>query len=156
MIAALDTNILVRAFRDSEPDHQSIIGLIGRSIKICYDFEEVIVREYEANVGRTPGYRKWYARLQQVQGIHYCTGKFPRKHRSTLTTLGCHEPSDHAFIGTAYNSGRILVSEDSDVGKGPNGHRKPHCDALNYLTNTMSLNVYDAIEFCQLLWPSAA
>ena len=156
MIVAIDTNILVKAFNDSEPDHQSIVGVVGRRFKICHDFEGMIRGEYDRNLGGTKAYRKWYIRLQQVQAIHFCTGKFPEKHRAKLTNLSCHQSSDHAFIGAAFNSDRILVSEDSDVGKGPRGSVKPHYDALAYLTGDMKMRVYDAAEFCQKLWPNSS
>jgi len=68
------------------------------------------------------------------------------KHSSKLSELGCHEPTDHVFIAVAFNSDKHLISEDSDVGKGPKGNQPPHCKALEYLTHTMGITIYDAQE----------
>lgn len=146
----LDTNILVEAYSEHEPDHMYVVSTVVQVGTLCIDTEGQILREYERNLGTAPGYRKAYQRLVQRQAIHYCSSHLSTRHVSKLRASQCHEPSDHIFIGVAYNSGRILVSEDSDVGKGPKGHESPHCDALKYLTVDMGLKVLDAREFSAL------
>ena len=153
MIFAVDTNILVKAFQEGEPDHRAVTVFIERTGKVCHDHGRVISGEYEKHVGTVIGYRKWYQRLQQRQAIYYCDTHIPERHRSKLFKLGCHEPPDHVFIGVAYNSDRVLVSEDSDIGKGSKGHQFPYCDVLDYLTNEMNLDICDAAEFCSRYWP---
>ena len=66
---AVDTNILINAFANLEPDHLSIVVSIGVSHNtcICLDYGSVILNEYEKNLSKNPGYRKWYNRLHQKQ-----------------------------------------------------------------------------------------
>lgn len=146
MIVAIDTNILRQAFVDEEVDHRTVVQFVVQKHDLCHDHDKVILQEYQRNVGKSLGFRKWYQRLQQRQAIHYCSGKLPESCSSKLSRLGCHEPSDQVFVGVAYNSDKILISEDSDVGKGPKGSESPHRDAHRYLTQAMGLRVYDAAE----------
>lgn len=152
MVLTIDTNILVKAFVNEEPVHRAIVSLLtSGGSSLGHDHEGIIHREYESNVGRRIGFRKWYTRLHQLRAIYFCTYKIPERDRECLVTLGCKGIEDHAFIGVAFNSDRILISEDSDVGKGPKGHEPPHCDILKYLTTKMGLKVFDADEALQSL-----
>lgn len=152
----IDTNILVNAFTHNEHEHRMLTHCItGSETAICFDWSEIISKEYERNVGNLQGYRKWRKRLKERMAIHYCDAGLPNQHKSRLANLGCHEPSDQVFVGVAFHSGKILISEDSDVGKGPKGACYPHCEALKYLTETMEVRVYDAKEACASLWSIA-
>lgn len=146
----LDTNILIKAYRDYEPEHVYAVSTVVQMGMLCLDNEAQILEEYRRNLGTNLGYRKAYQRLVQRQAIHFCSSHISARHASKLRASQCHEPSDHILIGVAYNSGKILVSEDSDVGKGPKGHEPPHCDAFKYLTDDMGLQVLDAHEFSAL------
>lgn len=148
MRLTVDTNILINAFEKYEPDHMSVVYGFGapNGPHLNYDMQGVIVGEYENNVGSTIGFRKWYQRLHKLQAINYCDGKLSNRHREKLSLLGCHEPSDHTFVAVAYHSDKILISEDSDFGKGPKGNILPHCKALVYLNEKMGISVYDAKE----------
>lgn len=125
----------------SRPD--SMVGM---------DVDNIILDEYERNLSRSNGYRKWLTRLWEKQRVHWCTGRLPNHHSSTLGRYGCHEPTDQTFVGVAYNSDRVLISEDSDVGKGPKGGDPPHCYAGEYLANDMGIQVYSAQEACDSCW----
>ncbi len=151
MGVTIDTNILVNAYNNMEPDHLAVVTQFGvrNNLYINFDHNNVIFRQYENEVGSREGYRKWYKRLLDMKKIYLCSGQLPARHRRKLETVGCHEPSDHVFIGTAFNSDRILITEDSDMGKGPNGNIPPHDIALEYLTETMELQVFDAEEYLE-------
>jgi len=151
MIVAIDTNILVNAFHEQEPDYLQVVTSVDGRRKVCHDHKNVILREYEGKVGSLLGFQKWYRRLHQLQAIHYCCGKLPERHQSELTRLGCHQSSDHVFIAVAYHSEKILFTEDSDMGKGPKGKCPPHDRALAYLEGTLGLTVCDAREALHLL-----
>lgn len=147
MNIAIDTNILVQAFCNWEPVHIVVTSFVTQKLhNLCFDFEGSISNEYQKNVGRSEAYRKWYKRITDVKALYYCSGKLNHAHKDQLCKFGCHEPIDHAFIAVAFNSDRHLISEDSDVGKGPKGNQSPHCDALKYLNGTMGITVYDAHE----------
>lgn len=96
-------------------------------------------------------YKKWFKKLMQTQRIYQYDGKLDKKHRTDLSGLGCHEPSDHVFIAVALKADKVLISEDSDVGKGPKGCLKPHCDALEYLKGEMGISVYEPDEFLAVI-----
>lgn len=152
MIIVIDTNIIVKAFKYDEPDHRHLTGLIGRNNrKLSCDesTQGTIFQEYRRNVGNYGGYQKWFTRLVQRQAIHFQNKySLTKKDQTCLKGYECHEPTDLVFIGVAYHSGKILISEDSDVGKGPKGYLPPHCDALQYLTENMGVTVLDAQEAC--------
>lgn len=142
----MDTNILVRAYIDFEPDYLEVTTLAVKKFQLCLDFGNIIDKEYRSNLDRSLGFQKWYKRLKDKNGVYLCDGKLPKKHRSRLAGLGCHEPSDHVFIGVAFHTDRVLLSEDSDVGKGTRGGESPHPAALRYLTENMHIRVFDAGE----------
>lgn len=152
-VITIDTNILIKAFIDLDPYHVDVMTYVSRPGEmIGHDIENMIITEYQKNLGKSNGFQKWYNRLCQKHAIHFCEGSLPHCHRSTLITFGCHELTDHAFVGVAYNSSRILISEDSDVGKGPKGCNPPHCDAGAYLRDVMGIQVYSAEEACDSCW----
>lgn len=144
---ALDTNVLVNAFDEMEFDHLRVVTEFGDSKhNVCLDYNSIIKNEYEKNLGKNRGYRKWFQRLFQNQQFYWCNGHLTQYHKDKLKSLGCHEPTDQTFIGVAYNTDRILISEDSDVGKGPKGNMPPHAEALRYLQNEMKMKILDASE----------
>jgi len=147
MNLAIDTNILVQAFCKWEPVHTVVTSFVTQKLhNLCFDSEGCISKEYERNVGKSDAHRKWYKRITAVKALYYCSGKLNQTHKTQLCQLGCHESTDHAFIAVAFNSDKHLISEDSDVGKGPKGNQPPHCNALKYLNDEMGITVYDAQE----------
>lgn len=148
-----DTNILVQAFVRFKSDHIAILHTITREkLRLGLDQGKGIRKEYENNLSGSEFYRKWIQEVEKRGQVNQ-VGKsdLPDKHKQLLKKYGCHEPSDHIFIGVAFHSDKILVSEDSDMGKGPKGHESPHPKALKYLTDNMGLTVYDAAEACHNL-----
>lgn len=152
MNITVDTNILVIAFIENEVDYLSLVyQIVQDDLHICHDHQGEIIKEYTRNLKSSKAFRKWYKRLNQNKTIYYCSSNMNKKFIKDLTALGCHEPSDHVFLGVAVNSDKILVTEDSDFGKGPKGDEIPHCKALEYLSNHLSIRVYDATEACEFL-----
>ncbi len=150
MQITIDTNILIRACADVSWDHIALLKRVQtRGCGICFDYEGSILKEYERNLSDNEAFRKWY---QESHGSFYWySGKLFKNYIRRLTCLGCHEPSDHVFIAVSLNSGRILFTEDSDMGKGPNGRIPPHDQALEYLEQELGLTVCDCGEANQLL-----
>lgn len=152
-VITIDTNILIKAFVDQDPYHIDVTTYASRQGEmIGHDTGNVILAEYQKNLGKSGGFQKWYNRLCQRQAVHFCEGSLPQRHSSSLACRGCHEPTDQVFVGVAYNSGKILISEDSDVGKGSKGCDPPHCDAGAYLRDVMEIQVYSAEEACSSCW----
>lgn len=146
---SVDTNMLISAFVNAEQEHMDVVQWIGGRERICWDFADMVRQEYERNIGKTVFFQKWIARLKQRNAIEWCDGRLDRKHVSKLTPLGCHEPTDQAFIAIAYRTDKLLITEDSDMGKGTKGHEEPHCSALRYLADEMGINVMSAEEACE-------
>lgn len=153
-IVTIDTNILIKAFEDREPIHNLIVNksVLQDGPKIGVDFDDVVLGEYRKNLKSNLGFNKWYKKVSQRGGFSFVNGRLPEKHKKNLRPLGCHEPTDHQFLGVALRTDRIFISEDSDVGKGPNGCVEPHISALKYITDDMKVNVYDADEACSLFY----
>lgn len=145
----LDTNILIGAFGEKpKSDHQSIPkAILEKKFCLGWDSQRSICKEYEKHLSGLTSYQKWLQTLQQRNQVCYVTkSDLLPSDQDFLKAHGCHQASDHVFIGVAFHSGKILVSEDSDMGKGPKGHESPHPKALKYLTDNMGLTVYDAAE----------
>ncbi len=155
VIVVIDTNIIIKAFREAEQDRLRVATLIGRKqFKLGCDngHEGEIIKEYKKHLEGCMFYEKWFQRLMQLQAIrHLSSYKLHKKHIKSLSKHECRQASDLVFIGVAYHSGKILVSEDSDVGKGPKGNQPPHTEALAYLTQQMGLKIWDAREACEQL-----
>lgn len=147
MILAIDTNILVNAFKEGESEHLDVVSLVNLfEFKVGFDFNGVVEGEYQNNLAQSKSYQKWRKRLLERKATHQCAANLPQRHKAQLSTFGCHEPTDHVFIGVAFSTDKILISEDSDVGKGPKGGLAPHCEALHYLTHSMAMKVFEARE----------
>lgn len=146
----IDTNILVKAFCDDEVDHRCVASSIAsKKLRLALDYGEGICKEYRNNVGKKQGFEKWWVRLHQIRAFDYFSGQLKNQYRSKLKSLGCHEDSDHIFLAVAYNADRILITEDSDFGKGPKGNHPPHSQALHYIQTTMGIIVMDAKQACE-------
>lgn len=145
MRVTIDTNILVTAFLEHSWDHLSVTVLV-RTIgsKVCLDSGSRILTEYRNKLAELELFQKWYTEVSPQ--FEWYSGKLPKRHANFLSNHGCHEPSDHVFIAVAHRSGKVLFTEDSDMGKGPRGKDPPHDQALAYLEGTLGLTVCDAKE----------
>lgn len=150
MRVTIDTNILVNAFGECLGDYSSVTRLVQTTGDgICLDFGYCILGEYENNLSEVELFRKWYGEVSPQFEWH--SGRLSNKHAKFLSNCGCHEPSDHVFIAVAYRCGKILFTEDSDMGKGPKGKEHPHPQALAYLEGELGLTVCDVKEALLML-----
>lgn len=150
MKVTVDTNILINAFHYGNMDHSDLTSYIRQEgCVLCMDFEEKIYREYRNKLSGNELFQKWYQIISNQ--LFYCDGRLSNSHKIQLCKYDCHEPADHIFISVAYNSDKIIFTEDSDMGKGPKGSDVPHCHALQYLQQQLGLQVCDAIEAIALL-----
>jgi len=148
---AIDTNVIVKAFKDRQPEHCELVYSVPRYFHLVLDYNQKIQKEYRNNVGLAQGFQKWWKHLQRKKAFAWAEGNLDNKHRCRLSSLGCHEDLDHTVLAVAYNTDKLLVSEDSDFGKGPKGSEPPHCDALAYIRDKMGVCVLDAHEAVELL-----
>lgn len=151
MRVTVDTNILINAFQKFSRLHQGVLSLIeATEAVICLDIGQMITHEYRKELSGVEQFEKWYQEMFTCFDSRY-KGRLPSKHVKKLTKCGCHEDSDHVFIAVAWESGRILLTEDSDMGKGPKGQIPPHDQALAYLESVLNLTVHDAQEALSML-----
>lgn len=150
MHLTVDTNILDKGFIEFSTHHLLVLYAIASTRKvICVDSGGQITREYRNKLSGRENFEKWYKEV--VLDSRY-RGQLAPRHANELTKLGCHQQSDHIFIAVAYESSdKILLTEDSDMGKGPKGQEEYHKKALDYLLNTVGIRVYDASEARDLL-----
>lgn len=150
MRVTIDTNILANAFRELSWDHLSVTVLVQTTGSgVCLDSDSRMDTEYRNNLSGLELFEKWYREVSSQLEWH--SGRLSRKHAKILSSHGCHEPQDHVVIAVAYHSGRVLFTEDSDMGKGLKGKVPSHDQALAYLEGTMGLTVCDAKEALRLL-----
>jgi len=108
-----------------------------------------MIEEYRKKLSGKEFFEKWYQ--ENCTYFQWYSGKLSKKHVSILSELGCHEPPDHIVIAVAFNSGKILFTEDSDMGKGEKGQMPPHNKALEYLQTELKLQVCDCDEAIDLV-----
>jgi hypothetical protein len=54
-------------------------------------------------------------------------------------------------VAVTLNSGQVIVTEDSDYGKGKDEKAKEKQHILEYLTTHLNIKVYDVDEICSTL-----
>ena len=113
------------------------------------DCHQKIEHEYRKKLGGTEMFEKWY---KEATIDCRFQGKLSERNLTALTKLGCHESSDHVFIAVAIESpDKILLTEDSDMGKGVKGQEMTSRQILAHLTDTLKLEVFDANEALEFL-----
>jgi len=89
-------------------------------------------------------FEKWYKEIWQR--VAPASGQLENRYVTHLRKLGCHEPSDHVFVAVARRTGRYLVTEDSDFGKGHLNRALAKAGVTDYLREKLGLTVHDAQE----------
>lgn len=152
MRVVVDTNIIVKAVKEHEPDHLGVILSIRQKHTLVLDFERRLLGEYEDNLGREALYRKWLKELERQTRIEWSNGHLDNAHRQRLIQLGLHEEEDHVIVALADHTDRYIVTEDSDFGKGDSVRAQAYMGVLSYLTGTMGMTVHTAAEAVLCLW----
>lgn len=142
----LDTNIFHAAFNDSTSDAMSVLHKIKTDIKlgICLDNEYEIIDEYFGQ-SCSELIQRWILRTfgNIPNKIYYCSSNLDDCVEFELKRLN-FEPADLPFVGTAYNSDKIIVTEDSDYGVGSNLKAQTPIkqSVLQYL-QSIGMTIYD-------------
>ncbi len=152
MQIVIDTNILYKAAHDFSQDHMAVMTFtVYLKHQLVLDHKGDLLKEYREEVGKYGLFQKWYKELQNKRLIHYCNGVLSSRIAQTLTELGLHEPEDHVVVALALNSGKYIVTEDSDFGKGDLARAAEHEVVREHLTNDLGLLLHDATEACEQL-----
>lgn len=151
MKIAIDTNIMINAFQNNDIDALTFLlnFLSNLDHQLAVDYEGIIIKEYSSNLANNELYNKFYVRLTgNSDRLFFISCKYDNKHKNGLLLLGFNGKEDHAFTGVAYNCDKIIVTEDSDFGKGPNpkANESDKQAVLMYMTNLMGLMIYDSKE----------
>lgn len=112
---------------------------------LCCDHETKIYNEYmKQSCGRL--IQLWLKELNKSKNrIEYESSNLNDGVRYKLNCLGFHEESDQAFVGLAINASAVIITEDSDYGKGCPERARDKQDVLRYL-ESLSLGIYDYSE----------
>ena len=147
MQVVLDTNVLCGAVMASSMSHVAVMASIPTmQHRIVLDHDGCLLQEYRDNLSRHLLFRKWYLELQMRSLIDFANGHLVQRVAQDLTALGLHEPEDHVIVSLAINSGKYIITEDSDFGKGPSPKALEHQGVLTHLTHTVGLTLHDATE----------
>ena len=106
--------------------------------------EGKILAEYRGKCSGIELFEKWYQEIRQR--VEQVPGRLENRHATRLSKLSCHEPSDHVFVAVAGRTGRYLVTEDSDFGKGHVNRSLAKAGVTAYLREKLNLTVHDAKE----------
>jgi predicted nucleic acid-binding protein len=152
MLVVLDTNILCKAVLLGNLDHISVLMLMMQ-YKHCLtlDYEHMLENEYRGEVGKYELFTKWWKEMHGRALVYFCDGHLSERIAQDLMRLGFHEPQDHLVIALAIHSGKYIITEDSDFGKGDPIRAGEHVAILNYLSNSLELIVDNAAEACERL-----
>jgi len=144
----IDTNILCKGFQDKDIDIVTMIlnFRTNEKIAIGLDLDGLMLGEYTNEVGKDEFYRKWITHFTNTNRIHYQDGKLQRKIKNELLKRGFHEESDQTFVAVSLKLDKVIITEDSDYGKGKEAKAKNHMHVLDYMTNQLGMKVFDSKE----------
>ena len=152
MRIVLDTNIIVKAIKDSSWDHLAVLNLLRLfEQNLLLDYEGILFGEYRANAGNHDLFQKWFQEMQNRGLLLWESGHLSNRVAGELRRHHLHEPGDHVVIALAINGDHYIITEDSDFGKGDSARAAHHQDAWNYLCNELMLTIHDAREACEKL-----
>lgn len=147
----LDTGIWVKGLKKDEYLREAYIVLQfmnEKDVGMAVDEDGLIFREYRDNFPRNcrekRNFELWMKQLFSKQKIRLVNYRLTDEIKADLVRVKFHEEEDWVFIGTALNSDKIIVSEDSDYGiKGEKGHE----EAFQYLTGRLALRLYSSSSY---------
>lgn len=160
MRVVVDTNILVKAFKDVDfPTMKMLINHFSEDspdMMIVIDFDGVVHKEYRTEVGHTELYQKWFTLLESNHQIEYQDGTLANKIAKALREMGFHEASDQTFVALALKTDHTIITEDSDYGKGKPDKAEKNKHILEYMQDKLLLHVLDSSEAAHFLREVAA
>ena len=151
MNIVLDTNVLKNSFDYQECNCSTIIPacfILFKNLKICLDYEDYIYNEYKKNVKNKELMEKFLKKLMAESRVIYQSSDLDNKIREELNKKNFHEVNDQVFVAVALNNDKIIVTEDSDYGKGKQEKAltKEKQEVLSYMTNILKMTILNYEE----------
>lgn len=114
MEIVIDTNVL---YQEVNFDALGLLIHIVRSskIKVCLDYENLILKEYKKRISKNRFLTSWFASMTKSKKFSYYSSNMKLKIKKKLINLKFHT-KDFKFVAVAYNSNSelIVVEVDSD------------------------------------------
>lgn len=150
----VDTTILINAFRKRQILWDAVImGLIadtcvsrGPYLRVCLDVKGWIRKEYFDSLDNDREFQRWYSEI--AGNIEFVETQEPPQSAAILPIC---DDVDRTVIAVAYQTDRILLTDDPNMGKGTAEDNPPNLQALAYLERTLGLQVCNADEARSLL-----
>lgn len=149
MQIVLDTNILVNGCNLKNFECTVLLTLFYKNERLIVAFDSdnsQILREYRQNLCENEFYQKWYSALCQSSQVVYYSGKLNTRIKQELENRKFHELADQTFVAVALNADKVIITEDSDYGKGKEekASTAQKQEVLRYMTVDLGLNVMDS------------
>lgn len=154
-ILVLDTNFWYSAKDDYSSDAMSLLHELKNLnvVSIALDSENKIINEYKGSAC-FEFIRRWLYEVfaNKPSFLVYYSSNLDQAKEQRLNQLG-FEPADMPFVGLAFSSGKIIITEDSDYGKGGNAKaQSPEKQRIKkYLEYDLELRLYDFTEGFNLI-----
>lgn len=148
----IDTNLWHKAFNDYSSDAMSILHLIkmSASLGVSLDHEQKVLSEY-GKQSCAEFIRRWIYSVfcSTPSKLGHYSSALDFTIQNNLQQLG-FEIDDMPFVGLTINSDKIIITEDSDYGKGNERRAQEICkqNVLCYLT-MLELTIFDYSEAMQ-------
>ena len=150
MRIVLDTNIWVYAMRQEENNKHllecvTIISnfLQTKSDDLAVDTGREILKEYADNLKDAQAFQVMLMQLRNENRIQYVDAGLPQKITKRLDSFHFHEAEDRIFLGTAYNSDKYLITDDSDYNV---GDKPGNEEAYRYFTEDLGMQILGPAE----------
>ena len=150
MYITIDTNILYKGFNVNSMECTALMMLffyrdeLILAVDMC---NSEIIKEYRKELNSNEFFQKWYTAISQKQ-IAFFPGKLSSSIKNELLKRKFHEPPDHVFVAVALNSDKIIITEDSDYGKGEEAkaNTPEKQEVLRYMSQDLGLTVMNSKE----------
>lgn len=145
MDTVIDTNIFVHA-KDMHKDYgmnclMFLSNFMQRNDNMALDYKNKIMQEYQDNISEDTFSQKFLVEMHMQNRFVYVDSKISKREKDKLVQLGFHEPEDHVFVGVALNTGKTIITDDSDYGA--NGEIDKQ-KVYEYMHNELNLNILNS------------
>lgn len=146
MDTVIDTNIFVHA-KDLHREYgmncfMFLSNFMQRNDNMALDHDNRIMQEYQDNIsGKDIFFQMFFVEMHRQKRFIYGDSKINKRQKDRLVQLGFHEPEDHIFVGVALNTGKTIITDDSDYGA--NGEIDKQ-KVYEYMIKELNLNILNS------------